>query len=67
LRAFTRVVKIRNLPELLDLLNDMEPAIARVMRQLRKSAIHTHLVPVALRADHCVAIASVAVEAADTS
>jgi hypothetical protein len=67
LRAFTRVVKVRDLRELLDLLDDMEPAIARVMRQLRKSAIHTHLVPVAPRADDCVAVANIAGEAADTS
>jgi hypothetical protein len=67
LRAFTRVVKIKNLPELRDLLDDMEPAIARVLRQLRKSAIHTHLVPVAPRAEECIAVANAAVEAADTS
>ncbi|MBT9444569.1 MAG: hypothetical protein IV086_02590 [Hyphomonadaceae bacterium] len=67
LRAFTRVVKVRDLAELRDLLDDMEPAIARVLRQLRKHAIHAHLVPVAPRADDCIAVATFAVKAADTS
>ncbi len=67
LRAFTRIVKIRDLADLRDLLDDMEPVIAQVLQQLRKSAIHTHLVPVAPRADDCVAVANIAVEAADTS
>ena len=68
LRAFTRVIKIRDLPELRDLLDDMEPAIARVMMQLRKHAIHSHLVPVAPPADECIPAASdFAIEVADTS
>jgi hypothetical protein len=68
LRAFTRVVKVRELTDLRDLLDDMEPAIARVLRQLRKSAIHTHLVPVAPRADACsAAVVAFAPEEADTS
>jgi hypothetical protein len=44
LRSFTRVVKIRDLHDLRVLLDDMEPAIARVVKQLRKNAVHTHLV-----------------------
>ncbi|TPW01931.1 MAG: hypothetical protein FD124_3563 [Alphaproteobacteria bacterium] len=68
LRAFTRVVKIRGVQQLRVLLDDMEPAIARVVRQLRKSAIHSHLVPVAPRADDCIAtITDIAPEGADTS
>ena len=68
LRAFTRVVKIRELADLRAVLDDMEPAIARVVRQLRKQSIHTHLVPVAPRADACIAaIAGIAPEGADTS
>jgi hypothetical protein len=43
-RAFLRVVKIRDLTELRDLLDDMEPAIRRVIRQLKKPSMHTHLV-----------------------
>ncbi|KAF0178195.1 MAG: hypothetical protein IV086_15480 [Hyphomonadaceae bacterium] len=68
LRAFTRVVKIRTLTNLRKLLNDMEPAIARVVRQLKKQSIHTHLVPVAPGADTCIAaIANMAPEESDTS
>ncbi len=67
LRAFTRVVKIRDLPELRDLLDDMEPAIARVVRQLKKQSIHTHLVPVAPRAERCIDLTTFAPEGADTS
>ncbi|KAF0182175.1 MAG: hypothetical protein IV086_00390 [Hyphomonadaceae bacterium] len=68
LRAFTRVVKLRDLPELRELLDDMEPAIARVVAQLKKKSIHTCLVPVAPRADDCIAAcAHLAPECADTS
>ena len=68
LRAFTRVVKIRGVQQLRALLDDMEPAITRVVRQLKKQSIHTHLVPVAPRADACIAaIAHIAPESADTS
>jgi hypothetical protein len=68
LRAFTRVVKIRGVQQLRALLDDMEPAIARVVRQLKKQSIHTHLAPVAPRADGCIAaIAAIASEGADTS
>jgi hypothetical protein len=68
LRAFTRVVKLRDLAELRDLLDDMEPAIARVVAQLKKKSIHTCLVPVAPRADVCIAACMrLAPEGADTS
>ena len=67
-RAFTRVVKVRGVQQLRALLDDMEPAIARVVRQLKKQSIHTHLVPVAPRADACIAaVTNIAPEGADTS
>jgi hypothetical protein len=64
LRAFTRVVKIRGLK--ISWTTWSPPS--RVLRQLRKSAIHTHLVPVAPAAERgSAAITGFAVEAADTS
>jgi hypothetical protein len=69
LRSFTRVVKIRDLHDLRVLLDDMEPAIAKVVRQLRKNAVHTHLVLRSLGgfAQTPTADADEAVRAPDTS
>jgi hypothetical protein len=44
IRAYLRVVKIRDLADLRCVLDNMEPAIRRVIRQLKKSSMHTHLV-----------------------
>lgn len=41
IRAFTRVVKIRSLTELRTLLDDIEPAIARVVRPAKKATTRT--------------------------
>ncbi len=68
LRVWTRGVKVRGLKQLRALLDDMEPAIAAMVKRLMRHSIVKRLISVAPAAARCVSAAPApAAEAADTS